>query len=274
MKNMLMLGVVGLVAFGAALGAGWWMNRPAGEGDHADAHAGGHDSHGDSQGESHDAAHHTEQSTEVAHDSHGPQDVSAHDVESDLPLPVRPRAISTQEIFQIATRLQEREAAVAQREHQLQEREDRMNLILLDLKNEQQLVEGLRAEIRSLLQSGEDLSAQIGRDQQALDARELELEAQLPTGSSAAARPAVNQQNIRMIADTIKGLEPAKAAELLTKIIEGGDMDFVIQVYAQLDDRDAAAIGAELDPDKLTEILTGMRDYERPEASASSTSPR
>lgn len=274
MKNLLMLGVIGLVAFGAALGAGWWMNQPAGEGGHADAHGDSHDSHGDSHAEpSHGG--HAAVSTTDSHGSHGISNVPAHDVETDLPLAVRPRPISTQEIFEIAMRLQEREAAVAQREQQLQQREDRVNLLLEDLKNEQQLIEGLRAEVRSLLNSGEELTTQISLDQQALATRQAELEALAPANDSAAAQPVANPQNIRMIAETLKSIEPARAGQLLTSFANNGDMDFVIQVYAQLGDRDAAKILETItDETLITDIINGMRDYERPTAAGPSGSNR
>ncbi len=279
MMKMLMLGVVAIAAFGAALGAGWFLNQPAGEGGHADAHGDSHDSHGDS----HDVHVDSHADSSVAargsdsagdgHDSHGTSESGAgHEGETDLPLPIRPRPISTQEIFEIAMRLQDREKAVAQREEQLDVREDQVNLLREDLKTEQAAVEGLRAEVRSLLQSCQELTTQIQRDQQALAAKQAEIDDLTQSSGAGAAQPVMNLQNIRMIADTIKGLEPQKAADLLKSLSDNGDMDFVIQVYAQLDDRDAAAIGEFIDEQLFTEIITGMRDYERPTAASASNS--
>ncbi len=281
MIKMLMLGIVGIVAFGAALGAGWFLNQPASEGGHADAHGDSHDSHGDSHDvhvDSHSDSGHAARASAPAgdaHDSHGTSESGAgHDVETDLPLPVRPRPISTQEIFEIAMRLQDREAAVAQREQQLQDREDRVNLILGNLGTEQTVIEGLRAEVRSLLQSCQELTTQIQRDQQALTAKQAEIDQLTQSSSTGAAQPVVSQQNIRMIADIFKGMEPQKAAAQLSTFANNGDMDFVIQVYAQLDDRDAAAILESIEDETMVEeIITGMRDYQRP-AAASSSNPR
>ncbi len=244
MKKIIGIGLVGIVAFAASLGAGWWMNRPAPE---------------DAEEQISDLSPPVPDITET---QHAP---APHDVETDLPLPVRPRPISTQEIFEIAMRLQDREAAVAQREQQVQDREDHLNLVFKDLELEQQQVEGLRAEVRSLLRDSEQLLTQLGQNQQALTARQAEMQTTLSQIENAGnTRAVANQQNIRMIADIFKGMEPEAAATQLESIANDGDMDFVIQVYAQLEQRDSAAIGEHIEPMLFNEIITGLRDYERP----------
>lgn len=252
MKKMIGIGLVGLLAFAAALGAGWWMNRPATE----------------EQGQITDFS-----APPPAPGATEPQNVPATSTdETDLPLPVRPHPISTQEIFEIAMRLQERENAVAQREQQVQDREDRLNLVFGDLELKQQQVEGLRAEIRSLLRDSEALLSQLGLDQQSLAAKQLELQAlQNQVDSLDATQTVENQQNIRMIAGIFKDMEPQKAAQQLSSIWNNGETDFVIQVYAQLEERDSAAIGEYIDETIFTEIITGLRAYQRPSASVTPT---
>jgi hypothetical protein len=262
MKKLLGIGLVSLVAFGAALGAGWWMNQPAEE-----------SGHGESVAENSHESQHDESAAAEAVDSHVSHDAhDSHEFEGDVPLPVRPRPITTEQIFEIAMNLQEREAAVAQREEYVATSENHVAFIYADLEREQEEIEGLRAEVRSLLQSSQDLIQELRAAQEGLTQQKAEIEGLLAqVDESDAAQVVTNQQNIQRIADILKGMEPSKAAELLSSMASGesGDIDFVIQVFAELEDRDSAAIAEQItDTTIFTQIITGLRDYDDPAAQA------
>ncbi len=201
MKNILMIGLVGGVVFGASAGASFVLNgkkhkaghdaehgaaeadespNPADDHHEADAHGAkpaadaGHGASGGDSGHGAAAAGHGSGATATAHEpaagSHGAEgkgqpQASAADrlrpLDNALPGSIRPRPVSVEELLRYSLGLKSREEALSGRERDIERRQSQVNIALTDIQGEQHELDGLRRQVKDQISAVDGLLAKL-----------------------------------------------------------------------------------------------------------------
>ena len=235
----------GLLLFGMA-GAGSWfmMNRP-------DPAAADPDSG---------------QEPAAAAPTQDPTDPEAPPKLSDVPVPVRAKSATAEEIFRLGAALRRQQEALGQREEALQQKELQLKLVHEDVRNQQRELEGLLAQIQDALKSGEALKSNILQAREQLEQRRSEAQHQLQQMDKAESQRDESQSaNIKKMSQIIQNMPVDGASAYLRQAIDAGNMDSAVQVLANLEERDAAEVLHALgDPVLIAQLMDGLQNMKRP----------
>jgi hypothetical protein len=187
-------------------------------------------------------------------------DAALHDITGELPVAVRPKPISPEELLRNAMTLRNREAALQQQEQAAQQRQARLELIQADMQGEQIEVEGLNAQVKAQIDAANALLARIVEERAAMEAKLKEFEgAQTKMDASEA-------QNIKRMSAWIQGMEAETAADFLRELANDGKMDVAVQILANFEEREASKVlGAIGDSTLMIELAEKFRTLQRPE---------
>lgn len=183
-----------------------------------------------------------------------------------LPVAVRPRSMSVEELLRYGMSLKEREKAVREEEDNLQRRRVQQQLALADIQGERREIDGLRVQVREHLKEAEDLIQKLNQTRQQLvdekDQKSQELkkiqEAQIEVDSQ-------YQDNTKRLSQWIQSMDAPKAAELLKEMANDGNMEMAVQILANFEEREAAKILSAIDDPKLVqEFVDNFRKLKRP----------
>lgn len=290
MKNLLMMGLVAGMIFGASAGASWFLQnkKPSAGHDVAekDAHGDEHaaDSHGDEghateekpkdSGHGHDApAAHTA-STSHGSDSHG-ADASGQSrksaaeslkpLEHALPGSIRPRPVSVEELLRYSLGLKSREAAINGREKDLERRQSQVNIALTDIQGEQHELDGLRRQVKDQISAVDNLLARLAEERQSFEAEKAKAEEELKKYDTVKKDDDVAQRdNVKKMSTWFQGMEPEKAAGFLKSLANEGKMELAVQLLANFGEREASKVLAAIDDTTLTvELAEAFRTFKR-----------
>jgi len=297
-KIFAMLGF-GVVVFAVAAGGSWFVKNSmlSGGGGHGAAASSGHggssDSHSSSShgSSSHSSSSHgaAEKKTADAHGhGHGNADAShapaapsgppqpvrgiltSGPVDERLPVPVRPREMSVEELLRYGMGVKEREAAVKQQEELLQKRRVQNQLAQTDIQGERREIDGLRVQVADQLKQAEamierlkDVRSQFLQDQSAaadqmqqIKHERVEIDAE-------------HMDNTKRLSQWIQSMDSEKAAEVLKTMANDGpqQQEIAVQILRNLEEREAAKILSAIDDPKLVQLLIEkFRKLKRPPA--------
>lgn len=182
-----------------------------------------------------------------------------------LPVAVRPRPISADDIYRFGNVIRSREEALKKREEQVNARENRVKIMFEDIRAEQMELEAMQAKIESLTDSAESLLTQISAANE--EARRINEAAALKESqASSPESDAAQAQNVRRMSEWFQNMEPEKAAEYLRELSNDGNLSMAVQLLANFEERDAAEILAAMDDAALVVQLTEeFKTHKRPE---------
>lgn len=278
----------GVIVFGAAAGGTWyWKTHLSGSHGDATADAG----HGKKQGEESDydseSGHDEEFSDEAAASSrHGASSSSSSHGHgagraattseppagmTGLPVAVRPRPMSIEELLRFGMGLNEREEALKQRENGMQRQELQLKLALADLKGEQEEIEGLRTQVQQQLGAADGYLRKIQKARDDLVHDRQQDETRLKKIEATQIRIEDSQKdNIKQLSTWIQSMEPAKSADVIREMTNGGKMDTAVMILSQLEDRDVAKVLSELNDSQLvTQLISKRLDLKQEKRTAS-----
>jgi hypothetical protein len=287
MKNILMMGLIGGVIFGASAGASFFLQQKrhaAGKEVAAtDEHGAGHeaDAHGEekhpaakdpSHETKHDAKHeaHAETSHSTASTtSEGTASTSAVDqlrpLEHALPSSIRPRPVSVEELLRYSLGLKTREAAIDGKEKDLERRQSQVNIALTDIQGEQHELDGLRRQVKDQISAVDNLLAKLAEERQAFQAEKSKAEEELKKYDTVKKDDDVSQRdNVKRMSAWFQGMEPEKAAGVLKSLANEGKMELAVQLLANFEEREASKVLAAIDDTTLTvELAEAFQKFKR-----------
>jgi hypothetical protein len=214
---------------------------------------------------------HSAEEAAATDDAASTGDSALHAVTGELPVAVRPKIISPEELLRNAMSLRTREAALQQQELAAQQRLARLELIEADIQGEQTEVEGLNAQVKAQIEAANVLLAQIAQERAAMEQQRLESEAKLKEFQDAQTKmDAAEAQNIKRMSAWIQGMEAETAASFLRELANDGKMDVAVQILANFEEREASKVlGAIGDSTLMIELADRFRTLQQPEKSTS-----
>lgn len=257
MVRLLALVMFGLVMFGAAAGGTWWFINQSTEAAQAEEIA--------------------QAETPVPPLPDAPAAEAAEEplervTPDGLPVAVRPRPMSIEELLRYGIGLKEREEMLQQREGGMERQEMQVKLALADLRGEQEEVDSLRAQVQQQLESADKILTRIEEARQQLTLEQTQAQEQLKEFESTQIEMS-NQEldNIKQLATWLKSMEPEKSAEVVREMSNDGRLEDCVKMLAQLEDRDVAKILSALNDAKLVDqLISRFQDLKRPEKRSAS----
>lgn len=185
----------------------------------------------------------------------------------ELPVAVRPRAMSVEEIVRYGMGLKAREESLKQREQTLQRQEAQQKMALADIQAEQKELESILQNVRSQREAAATLLQQVEAQRQQLQSDKQAAETDLK--KTAEARISIDAEfrdNTKRMADWLQAMEPDKSAEILRELANNGQMETAVQMLSNFEERDAAKILESIGDTKLvSEFVEAFRSMKRPE---------
>lgn len=187
-----------------------------------------------------------------------------------LPVAVRPRPMSIEELLRYGMGLNQREEALHQREGDLASEQLHVKLVLADLRGEQDAIEGLRRQVQSQLESADEHLQKIDAARATLAADREAAREDLESAQEIRIQIEEQQrENIKQTATWLQAMEPDKAADVLREMANDGRLDEGVKLLAQLEERDVAKILSALDDAKLVDqFIDRFQDFKRPPGNA------
>jgi hypothetical protein len=280
MKNLMMMGLVAGIVFGASAGASWFLQNKK----HAAEHTADKDEHGDKHADEGHGSDHApapekphapaavaSHGSEAAHDAHAPGEPkkSAADslkpLDHALPGSIRPRPVSVEELLRYSLGLKSREEAISGREKDLERRQSQVNIALTDIQGEQQELDGLRRSVKDQISAVDNLLAKLADERQQLNADKAKAEEELKKYDTVKKDDDVSQRdNVKRMSAWFQGMEPDKAAGVLKGLVNEGKMELAVQLLANFEEREASKVLAAIDDTTLTvELAEAFRTFKR-----------
>jgi flagellar basal body-associated protein FliL len=285
MKQLILLLVVALVMFTGAAAASWWWQQKQ--------HAAGGGGGGEQVAQAAHAAHasatpsavNAAASTSVRHAGGGTHSASSGHVansshavaatpappppEGSLPIAVRSRPMSVEELVRLGLSLNARNEALEQRESEFREREARLKLALVDLQGEQAAIDSLRSQVQKQLEAADTVIARIQHERQELSRDQAEAKAAFEKSLQQQSEFSADElTNIKKMATWVRAMDPSKAGELLREMSNDGRMETAARILSHLEEREAARVLDALDDTALVDDLVQQYQNLRPQAKA------
>ncbi len=187
--------------------------------------------------------------------------------DGDLPVAIRPRPMSVEDILQFGLGLNKREQQLNTREAAIRQEEQRLELSLADVRGEQQNLEALHAKLLGQVTTCEDLLAKVELAREQLHTERQDAEQELQEFSEVRIEAdEQEQQNIKRMSEWFQGMDADKAAGALKELANDGKTDLAVQLLANFEEREAAKILSALDDYALmVELAERFKDLKRPE---------
>jgi uncharacterized membrane-anchored protein YhcB (DUF1043 family) len=184
-----------------------------------------------------------------------------------LPVAVRPRAMSVEELLRYGMGLKEREKQIREQEDELQKRRVRQQIVLADVQGERKEVDGMRVQMRDHLKTAEKLIETLNQSrEQLLQEKESAAEELKKVKEARIEIDGEHLDNTKRLSQWIQGMEPEKAGELLREMANDGNMTMAVQILANFEEREAAKILSSLDDPKIVQqFVEEFRNLKKPE---------
>ena len=249
MKNLIILSVLSLVAFGGAYGVSSYLQesgKPKGESVSGERDAALVDT--------------TPEVVDVSSlETPAPGEESSNESQ---PAAIRPRPASVEELLRLGMSLNEREKQIKEMEESVAKRKLQQQLALADLTTERMALDGLRSQIEIDLASAEELLTSLTAVQEEVTKERQELEAMQQAASKANAKSGDSQSvNTKKLSQWFQRMDVTKAAELLEQMSNDGQIDTVVEILAGFEEREAAKLLSAIDDTALVnDLVTKFRD--------------
>lgn len=199
-----------------------------------------------------------------------PANLDAPDLPADdateLPVPVRGKPLTAEEIFRYGASIRGQYEAMVRRQQEVERDASRLKLMHEDIRGSREELDGLEAKVTGLVTMAERLLARLDAGLAQLDERQKALE-QADVTAPNASQPSrtVQLQNTKRISEIISGMPNQDAAEYLKQLSNDGKLDVAGQVLHEIEPRDAAKIlGALQDPVLIVQLTEELRKHQGP----------
>jgi len=224
--KMVMYGLAVVASFALAAGGSWYLSQPAKDAE-------------EQTGEDADSRTADGKSVEKpAADPSAP-------AEDPQPSAMPPQPMTAEDFVRMGVIFDKRKKALARREADLDEIERRQKLILRDIDAEQRVADGILSQMRSTLDSSEQVLAQIVEKQaeaEAMQPAEDETDQTQDDISTTQVPSPDVMKNIKHLAELYQNIEPGSASSILTKMANEGDTARVVWIFKQFDKKKAAQV--------------------------------
>ncbi|WP_437187021.1 hypothetical protein SH668x_000395 [Planctomicrobium sp. SH668] len=180
------------------------------------------------------------------------------DAKQRLPVPIRPREMSVEELLRLGMGVKERENTVRLQEEQLQKRRVQQQLAQADIEGERKEIEGLRVQVQDQLKQAEVLIEKMSSMRSQLLQDQTDATANMQQIKHERVEIDLEQQeNTKRLSQWIQSMDPEKAAEVLKSMADDGaeELEIAVQILRNLEEREAAKILSAIDDPKLVQTL-------------------
>lgn len=182
------------------------------------------------------------------------------------PIVQQPAGSSSEQATRLLTRLNDREQGLKKREEDLRKQEQRMEIVLEDVRGERAVLDGLRKEF------GEEMKRLTEKqDTVARKARGLEEQKEAATKLLSEMRgrqielEKSESGNLNRMASISDVMPPEKAAAILKQLAESGQTETAVKLLGQMKERRAAQVLAEMtDVTLAAQLLDKLRGLKKP----------
>ena len=169
------------------------------------------------------------------------------DPDTDLPVAVRPKPSSPEGIFRIVTQFKQREDSLKAREQTLADKENRLKLLMRDIRTEQSAIDGLKSQVEQRIQTAESLLTKLNSEREEWKNDQTRQQAELQKFETAQATMDDSEsRNIKKWSGILQGVEATKAAEYLKEMANDGKLPLAVQILSNFEARDASKILSEI----------------------------
>jgi len=185
---------------------------------------------------------------------------------SDLPVAVRPRPMSVEEVLRFGMGLRKREEQLKEREKTLDREQSRMQLAMADIRGEQQHIESLHAKLEGQAEAGRQILDEIQQARQKLAAEREDAQKEFDEFEEVRLESDEQERdNIKKMSEWFQGMEPERAAGALQQLVKDGKTDLAVRLLSNFEDRDAAKILSALDDYALmVELAERFKNFKHP----------
>jgi hypothetical protein len=264
MMNLIKLMAFGLVMFAVTAGGSWFaMSKQHAAAITADDEHATTDEHAPAE-------------TLRAETSHGPATGTTHSApaqhhdEEELPVVVRPKMSTPEDILRNAMSLKAREEKLVQRERAAEQEAMRLGLVQSDLQGEQVTIEALAADVKMQIESANQLLTRIYDEKSSLDRERLKNADEMKKFEDTKTEMNdLERQNLKQLSTWIQGMDSAAAAAFIKELSNDGKMDVAVQMLVNFEEREASKILAALnDPELMADLAEKFRTLQRPTKTA------
>lgn len=238
--KMVIVGIVGLAMFGASAAGSWYVKTqvlaPPVE----------------------------EEETDITDIMADPDDTPKAEEGDDarlMTVAVRDDPMTVEELVRFSLRLKEQRKQLIEKEDEFQKRQVQQQLVLTDVKTEQDAITGLQTKLdkdltvaESMITELNTLRADLKTQEDKVTAAQKELEDK---------RIEVNggfESKDKRISNLMQGMAPEKVAESLQEFVDNGELDFAAKLLGNFEERQAAKILDSIPNMKLVnELIIRMR---------------
>jgi flagellar motility protein MotE (MotC chaperone) len=197
-----------------------------------------------------------------------------------MPVAVRPKPMSVDDIFRLSESLHKREESLKARALELDAERAHTKLALEDIRREQQELESLQTKVQGMIATAEQLMADVANKRQQAVEEQKKAQEELKTIKEAQAKAEeelkkvkevqgahneTERENIKRMAEWFQQMEPEKAAEYLRELANDGKLDTAVQLLADFEEREAAQILAAMnDAALVTQLTEEFKGLKRP----------
>ncbi|MEZ6130564.1 MAG: hypothetical protein R3C59_17905 [Planctomycetaceae bacterium] len=193
-----------------------------------------------------------------------------------MPVAVRDDAMSVEELLRFSLSLKERERVLRQEEEEFQQRRIQQQLVLNDIKTEQQVIADLRTKVDERLGSAQGMVDELNRLRDTVIVeREKSKEEFAGIESKQIEVSEQYKVNDKKLSTWLQGMSAEKSAEVLKEMANDGNIKTAVQLLANFEEREAAKIlDAFEDPKLLNDFITEFRNLKTARTSSQQTKPR
>ena len=261
MMKLIKLMMFAIVVFAMSAGGSWFArSRQQAAGTATDAHGG--------ESNTAAAAGATEHGVEIPATADAP---AADGAGEELPVVVRPRMLTPEDILRNAMSLKAAEEKLTKREQEAEQENLRLELVQSDLQSEQQSIEHLATDVKEQIAAANLLLNRILDEKATWDAeRQRGADEMKKFQEARTSINAAEEQNIKQLSTWIQGMDEQAAANFITELSNNGKMDVAVQLLANFEEREASKILAALNnPKMMAELADKFRTLQRPTKTAS-----
>lgn len=184
---------------------------------------------------------------------------------SELPVVVRPRPASMEEILDLGKTMRNREKALEAREEAIRKERSRLKLVLDDIQSERLELESLQSDIHGKLAAAEKLLGEVALQRQQLTEEREKAKRDLEEIKSAQTEyKETEADNLKRMSQWIESMEPERAAECLRKLSDDGKLEMAVQLLGEFEEREAAKILEAMDDTLVAQLLDKFKGVKRP----------
>ncbi len=196
---------------------------------------------------------------------HGP---ALEPPDGSMPVALRPQPMTPEEVMRHALELRSREQTLNERELAIDTQDSRLRIVQADVQAEEQSLRGLQRELETQVQAARQLLSQVLEEQQKLQHQQLEAQTQLQAAEKDRTAQDVQQrQNEKQMSKWLSSMAPEVAAQLVRELANNGQLDTVVQMLSNLNEREASRIlEAVGDVGLISELTEKFRVLKRPES--------